>query len=445
MTCKLLALMALSGTCWAQFTSLGLLNPVGAHRGGLHLYGVSVYSSYNSSPIPFTTFQQPQGQSLGYEVAYGASLSAGWSHPTPRSSISVTYSLGYSGRVRYSDWNSFNHDLGLTASRKLSAKWDGHVAASGAIRNIEQYLFSPTILGAIVSTPTSFDDLASAIVAGKYTDSQLASLLTGVPLTVSPAQTFLFGHRVLLAAMQAGVTFSESQRLTFNFGTSVSRAQQLNSGQSSLEDPPVLLKHATSGGASVGMSYSLSPRTQVGVEVSTHHVFSNVTSTYGTTISASIGHTIGRRWFVTGHGGTAFVTRVRDAAGPAPPPHYVLGGSVGVKFSRHTFMASHDRSISDLYGLGVSYTMTTSGAWNWRMGAGWSLSCSAGYQSMAGAALARVKGMRATVGTGHALSRMFAVSFGASYMENALDTGDTPFRGSFYSAMVTLSWRPAFN
>jgi hypothetical protein len=441
----IVGVIALCGGVWAQSTFLDQLNPFTPHGGGIHLYDISVYSSYNSAPLPFVAFQRPGQPSLGHEIGYGASTGLGWTRLGARSSIALTYTVGYSGRVRYSDWNSLNHSFSLSARWKPAARWETHLSATAAVRNIEHYMFSPTILSQLAAAPATFDELAAAMVAGKYTNDQLASLLTGAPLVESPAQTFLFGDRVLVGGLQAGASYSKSPRMTVHFGAGGSRVQQLDSGlDKTAARPPVLLAHATSGNVGMGVSYSLSPRTQIGVDVATHHVFSSLTSTYGTTITASVGRTMGRRWLVTGHGGGAFVTRVRDAIGPAPPPHYVFGGSLGVKFSRHTFVASHDRSITDVFGLGASYGTTSAGAWHWKAGGGWAVSTSAGWQQLSGSQFMAVRGTHAMAGASHSLTRMMSIRFGVAYMDNSVKTAGTPFSGSFYSATVALSWRPAF-
>ena len=57
-----------------------------------------------------------------------------------------------------------------------------------------------------------------------------------------------------------------------------------------------LLANTTSGNASVAISYSLSPLTQLGGTVTTNRASSSLQDAYTTTSLASLGRTLGRRW-----------------------------------------------------------------------------------------------------------------------------------------------------
>jgi len=63
----------------------------------------------------------------------------------------------------------------------------------------------------------TFDDLANAMLSGVYTDTQLASLLTGAPIVQSPATTLFHAERMFAATTQLSVSHSPSPRLSVTF------------------------------------------------------------------------------------------------------------------------------------------------------------------------------------------------------------------------------------
>jgi len=97
--------------------------------GGIHLYGVSVFSGYSTSAYPGGPGQfQADAGILGADVDYGASASLGWQHHRDRSNFSMLYSGTYAGMVRYSGSNAFSQGLSLAFSRTLSPKWSLAIA-----------------------------------------------------------------------------------------------------------------------------------------------------------------------------------------------------------------------------------------------------------------------------------------------------------------------------
>ena len=103
--------------------------------GGIHLYGVSVFSAYSTSAYPGGLGLVPTAGagSLGADVNYGASGSLGWQYHRQRTNFSLLYSGSYGGMVRYSDTNAFNHSLSVGIDRTLSPKWTFSVSAFGSL------------------------------------------------------------------------------------------------------------------------------------------------------------------------------------------------------------------------------------------------------------------------------------------------------------------------
>ena len=97
------------------------------------------------------------------------------------------------------------------------------------LSNLQQLLFSPTVASSVASVPSTFDDLAAAMVAGKYTNNQLAAILTGSPLPTSPEQAYIYGQRIFTATLGTNVAWSPTTRTSFHVAVSGTRAQNMKS------------------------------------------------------------------------------------------------------------------------------------------------------------------------------------------------------------------------
>src|SRR5207247_8658774 len=72
-------------------------------------------------------------QRLGSDTNFGGGASLGWARGGERSRLSIAYSGGYSGELRYSDWNAFYHSLRMTASRRLSSRWSSQLSVTARV------------------------------------------------------------------------------------------------------------------------------------------------------------------------------------------------------------------------------------------------------------------------------------------------------------------------
>src|SRR5262249_10276458 len=272
----------------------------------------------------------------------GGSISAGWSERGARSNVSIQYTASYLAQVRYSNLNALSHFLVIGASRRLSPKWSVGFSGSSTLSTYNQLLFSPMVFSSVVATPATLDDLASAILAGKYTNDQLASLLTGAPLIESPARTAIFGNRVFASFAGITLSYAHSTRLSFNLSTSGSLMRHMNERNQPRDAQYLyLIPRAITANAGVSVSYALSARTEVGINMSSSRALSSIQDAYTTSASGFIGRTIGRRWFAQVHGGGGFITNIHShypsSAGTSP----VFGGSLGYRTSAHGFLGSY--------------------------------------------------------------------------------------------------------
>jgi hypothetical protein len=447
-----------AGPCWtvvvffltvvpssAQSPAAGNLNPLENRRGGFHLYNVTGFVGWESVASPYGSgYLLPSTSGLGGDETYGAAATVGWTRPTERSNISLMYTASYGGRVRYSDWNAVNHFITLSANRQLSRKWNVGLSGTSVISTYDQLLFSPTLFGSLSAAPGTFDDLASAVLAGKYTNDQLASLLTGAPVIESPSRTLLFGNRVFSNSAAINVGYAHSQRLSFQFSAGAGETQHLRDKGPEASQYPYLIPHASYGSASVGASYALSPKTQVGVTMSANRGFSRIQNAYTTYGTGYIGRTIARHWFARVHGGAGFITNL-DSRYPAGDGGIrpVAGASLGYRSYANTLMGSYDRVLGQSYGVGAADTTIISAAWHWwRPGRTWGLTSSYTKEQLRNSVFGDVDGWRAAFGATRMLGRHAMAETQYSYASYIGRSGLAPYKSDQSAVQLSVSWVP---
>src|SRR5215813_3076135 len=133
-------------TCQGQ-SLLDQVNFRGGQIGGVHLYGVSVYGGYSTSPYPNVAFGQAIPSGLPGTAPYGTSATFGWLHPGQRTNVSASYSVGYSGVRQQSGTSSFwSQGLSLNVSRTLTSKWSVTATAGGQLSTLSDFIFQPASL-----------------------------------------------------------------------------------------------------------------------------------------------------------------------------------------------------------------------------------------------------------------------------------------------------------
>ena len=230
-----------------------------------------------------------------------------------KSQVLFTYTPSYTGRLRFSAWNALNHSLSFNASRHFG-RWKLGFSAAADLSNLSEFLFSPTVFASVAAVPGTFSDLAAAVLTGTFTNAQFASLLTGAPIVQSPARNLFFGERMFTSAAQTSLSYTPAPRLSVKLTASGSRSQHLSDNQGGVQQNSYLIPMTTSAGADLSVSYSRSPRTQLGGSVSSTRVVSTIQDVYSTTAKASLGRTMGRRWFLQLSGGVGY-----DDSGSEPP------------------------------------------------------------------------------------------------------------------------------
>jgi len=437
---SVLLVMAAAAPATAQSVLTGDLGM--GHLRGFRLYNVSAFSTWQSVATPNNRGLLESAGRLGSDLSYGGEATLGWSHPGARSNVSLVYTSTYMGRVRYSEWNALNHALRLNASRRLNARWDMGFSLSSVISNYENLLFSPTLYTSVASIGGTFDDLAAALLEGKFTNDQLASLLTGAPIVESPARTLLFGNRVFNSAATIHLGYTPSPRLTVHWSGGASRLQHL--GDPNTEDGgryPYVLPKSTYASAGLGFNYAVSPHTTLGIDASANRSFSPYSQAYYSTVTGSLGRTFGRHWITRVHAGTGFITPLNNRE--AQTTKAVGGATLGYKMAAQTFLASYARTVGDVYGAGAKDSVTITGGWNWwRPGRSWGLNSAYTRQDIRGGVLSGVHGWRASLGLSRMMGRHAMLQTSYSYGSFVGTYFNGPYGSDQHSVRLSLVWSP---
>jgi hypothetical protein len=428
----------------SQSPLLSGFNPLGDSRSGFQLYDVTGFAGWESVVNPQAGFYLPNGTGLQGDEMVGGGASVGWSRRDEKNSLSLTYTASYAGYVQYSSLSALNQFLTLSLNRRLSPKWSLGLAGSSGISTYDQMQFSPTQFASVVGAPATFADLTSAVLAGNYNNSQLASILTGAPVIESPARTLFFGNRVFVSSVSASLSYAHSRRLSLSFVATGSLSQHMNDGnQQSAPQYLYLIPRAIESRATVGISYSLTPRTQLGVNVSTNRGFSQIQDGYATNGAVTLGRTLGRRWFAQVHGGGGFVTTLRSQYARNPGTTPVFGGSLGYKTFAHSLLTQFDRTLSQSYGLGASQTTTMNAAWQWwRPGRSWGLSSNYVRTEFRGGGFGDANGWRAAFGIDRQIGSHIVIEAGYNYASYANNSTLSPYNSAQHAVRLTMMWMP---
>ena len=439
-----LVCVAEPGRLFAQQSPLlSGLNQLGNSHGGFQLYNVTGHAGWQSVANPEGGYVH-YGTGVGADEIFGASAALGWSRRGAKSNLFLTYSGGYEGYVRYSNLRGFNHYLSFSANRQLGRKWGLSFSNTSAISTYNRMLFSPTVFGSLVAIPGTFDDLAAAVLAGKYSNDQFASLLTGVPVIESPARTLFFGNRVFTSSASTSLGYAHSQRLSISFTASASRIQHLNFGhEQPIPQYAYLVPSALTGTAGVGVSYALTPRTQLGITATSERAFSRIEQSYVTNGTAYVGRTMGRHWFAQVHAGAGFVTSVRSTypgrLGEVP----IYGASLGYKRYAHSFLVAHNRTLSQSYGVGASNMNTTSAAWQWsRPGRSWGLMSEYMRERSTGGVFGTFDGWRVGAGLTRNLGRHTMLETSYTYASYSSRATPSQFNSAQSGVQLAVVWMP---
>jgi hypothetical protein len=410
-------------------------------RGGVSLDSISAFYFYATQPLfPGLTRAVLTRTHI---AGGGGAATLAWRHFGSRSTFTASYSGSYFGSSQAVDSSSLNHAMSIDLSRALQ-RWTVGFALNGQLSGSQQYLFNPSSLGQIAAAPSTFDDLASAMLTGNSTNTQLNGLVNGAPLLESPIRTSLYGERVASGGATTYARYNVSPRLTIRMGASAFKALHLAPDtQSQTAAERYILPQSTSVGGDFGISYSLSPRTQIGANLGTSRVFSRIQPGYYTTGTGSIGRIMGRRWFVDGHAGAGMIFQVGDLV--TIQRHRisqpVVGGSIAYRTGAHTLMLVNDWTLGDPYGAGSTRTITSTFSWTWApIRSGWSFALGGGHQQLFRDGATTLTGEGANARVGRAITRQISLLFEYGFQTNYGSLTGAHLRQQ--GVRVSLAWMP---
>lgn len=414
--------------------------------GGLRFYGATVFTGWASSANPLTAAGAQSvvtsgAPVLGPDENYGVTASVGWQYHRQRTDISVMYSGSYQGLAHYSDLNAYSQSLAATFSRSLTPKWRFTLSASGQDSTLAQYLFQPST--SLAEAPSSFNDLAAAASIGQFTSNQIAAMLTGSPILQSPASNLLMGNRILSYSLQASLQYRVSSRLRFNFASFSAGGQNRNEGQAYALPNTIALPRSLGLNAAVGFSYSLSPRTEVGINVDGNRIDNLNQKAYSTDVSASIGRKMGMHWFLEARGGGSQIQVIEQSYGSPKTRNIIGGGSIGFRTYRHSLVGSYDRNSSDTYGFAVGTIVLYAGTWMYHApGSRWTLFSTYSQQQIRNTGFLSLSGWEAGGGLTERLSDRVSLSTQYMYLSNTGTYQGSLTNFAVHSVRMSLGWNP---
>jgi hypothetical protein len=316
----------------------------------------------------------------------------------------------------------------LTGTAKLRRKLFLEFSLNGQVIRSQENLFSDSLLGVTAQKAATLDELVA-----KPSDAQLMQASTA---------SLAVGMRYLNTAAAFELSYRPTTRLSVEFRGGGTRVQ-------SLEGENTGLQFTTTGAlAGAGFSYSLSPRTQVGGEVSSQQMWTGADQTGATNVFGSLGRSLGPRWFAQLQAGVGFVRFTRPAY--SPRPQFIGGATIGFKGNAHTLMGGVMRSAANPYGLRGAYsTLNIAGAWNYQKpGRRWTLFVSGGNQILTTSFVPSQNIWHANAGWTRPVSRETDISVAYAYgtmltgiVHAPLDVARYTFSAR-YGVQLTLRWHP---
>jgi hypothetical protein len=387
---------------------------------GLQFYGITAGFGYSSLGALAGVGQNVSG--LGGEGYALGSISVGYSHYRPRSTFNVIYSPSYVDNFGFAQFSAFNQSLGISLGRQLNTKWSWSLSGSGEYSTIDQFLFNQQA----GSIPTA------------------GSSGTLGPETTPPLTALLYGSRVLMLSGNTGAAYQRSPRLRFYFGSNVTRAQGINNTPNS---GIAGVYPATTSEAGIStIAYSLTPRSDIGLD----STFTNVNTAFGnyliTTILGTYGHKLDRHWsYLVGLGVSSFVLRTSTTNGASSGNAITLATTDSIRYDTRTqrLALTYTRAAGDSYGL----ASTSSDLWtfSWTLNqlrGGWGLNAIAAFQRYATGPSGTVDFWQLSSAVTHTIGRNATMSLSYAYMKEVLGPTYAIPNQSVQSVQLTISWNP---
>lgn len=415
---------------------------------GLRIERVVLFQGFSTNGYPLESGRIPYfNQNLGYDIDVGALATISWTRARPTSAMFMVYTPSHFQRMRYSEWNSTDHQLGFGVNKNFR-RWGLSVRSDNGVRGLPEVLFTPAVTRSVPAAPANFDDLMKAAEGGQLSSDEIASVLTGAPVVQSQPKTRFDQGRVLSSSLSAGATYSASPRLSTHVGVSANHYRSLSSPET--EENVIGLREvdeATSLGANAGVDYQLSPGLGVGVNSNVRRSYSTFGEASSVNTSGTLSKRIGRNWSVNGGAGIGTVRSENFRNVNLLQRTYsswIVNGGLQYSGRAHRVTLSGSRALGDSVGIGAQVSHNIGAQWQWSVpGTPWGIQSRANWYNMSLDGYRDAQGTFVGVGLVRQLSR--ETSLQAEYSHQ---TFNSPFRGvvsnlSGHRVQMSWMWRPA--
>jgi hypothetical protein len=200
------------------------------------------------------------------------------------------------------------------------------------------------------------------------------------------------------------------------------------------------------------MTHTLSPRTNVGVDLNSVRSFSRNQDAYVFNGSMFVERTLTPRLSAHANLGVGFVKPIRTSAAVLDRPEMTANGSLTYKVSQQTLTVSATRSVADSFGLGANLFDSYTGSWGYvPRGSNWSFQINGGIDKMQNARYGSLDVWRAAAGMTRRIGPF--MFFSAQYSRMSFSNNDlrasvanyqTGLEGVALSLVITPRRQPMF-
>lgn len=315
----------------------------------------------------------------------------------------------------------------MSFATDLGKKVDYFANLTASDTTLQQFVFTPAVV-------------TQAVVGS----SAGTTSVTSPGALTSPAtetQTSFYGTRMLTYGGRTGFNYKPTTRLRLGLSATASEAdaRPLKNETYEIVVPHTLLEQGV-----FDLTYSLSPRTDIGFEA----MGNRTSSVYGHYLESSLGMTMARklsqRWFASIEGGAGTTNSVGESVA-ANGVGWEGSATLEYRGRENAISGAYRRMVGDFYGLGSSSTTSYSADWKYkRHDLNWTLNIFGEEQILTGAALGNLSTYQAGTGISRALSRQVSISIDAVYFEDKVSGSAPSSLPNLTARMIrmTFGWIP---
>ncbi len=392
-------------------------------RNGFDIYGASASFGYSSYPGSFNI----TGIVPNIQGGYTASANATFSYVAggPRLRFGAQYTPSYSGAFYNSNLNSFNQNLAFEIASRLSAKWAFSLTGNADDSTIDQFVFKQNGFSEFVTAQGTPDQFAKGIIDGS------SASLVGIP------QTLIYGSKLLVFGANAGASYRPTTRLGF---VVTSGFNEMAASHSNQQQRSFLIGRTTFEHASVGFTYSLSERDEIGAKAEATRTRSQISDFHAYSYLGSYGRRLTEHFYANAQAGISNFSYVGGGIGHT----YIGTGILGFKNNHgQTWAITANRKSGDLYGLTSSASNSAFGSWHYRRAGGkFGYQAFGGAERLSGGSLGGLTVAQAGGGVSRSIRRLTATSISYAFLGASKTKLLNYVGGSTHAVRLSVYWVP---